>query len=473
MREDLAFSFVPKIPRCRTLPQKASWVFLVLAMCGSVIAHGKEREAGYYAFVFKSAFGTSIFRLGNEELKNIQPAGGVAPWAVGLGTVDVVIQNGKRKYASLLLDASELPIIGYGTNWLLCYRTNSPWRDSGSSKKVEYCMVSLELLTAGKSTGHVVWRGEEIPTADLKSVAVLQTGMHEVAWGAKIVVAAAEYFSTNRPSSSHPEYSIVLQHIPHASDWLGLCDQVTLNSYMGLQHGYYGNEYGTFEYVRATELDQVIQGNRKSDAECVLVAKQLEEALAEEDKRYREWKQAAENEAAGRRKEEASQDEREKKLLSELTSKASGQPRGGLKVKGFFLGQNITQAVDQYNSQYAAKNTGLLPIRLRVNPFGGFFAYGEVLFSGDVLFYAGEDGQLNRIVIRARASDVMFATAGMSAERFVDEFSAAYKVGTFKVTSEETGLVWTCDSSKGFRIIIKDKTVEIMTTPSERETKFN
>jgi hypothetical protein len=399
---------------------------------------------------------------------------------VGDENFDPVLRKGNRKYRTLL-GRSDFPIIGQkGTNWILCFRTNSPWVDD-LGQKLEYCITSGEELGAKKSDGHVLWRDEEISVSDLRPVASLLTGMQEISWGGRIVRAANGYYSTNGTALERAKFlgfmgGIGDNKVHQASEWLDLGNQVTLNALISFSSR-------QFAYVPQKRLDELVENNLKSDSGFSQVVKDLEQA----GKMYAEWIQAGEKQALEEKNKEAADEQRQKILLADLKSKPSGKPRGGLTIKGFFLGQNISEAVDLYNSQQAAKNSGLLPIRLMVNPLGGFVTTVEYsagaqtnveaavsqLTAGGVLFTAEDDGKVNRILVSAAASDVMFGTSGMSAEKFVQEFNSAYKLGTFKTTSGDNGPVWTWESSKGVRVTIEDKVVEIAPTPAEGETKFN
>lgn len=464
-------------------------LFLVLALLGCLTTSAQQSESGHYAFVLSTAFGTSAFRLTDDEKKNISPADGspVNVNMVGDENFDPVLQKGNRKYHTML-ERSDFPIIGQkGTNWILCYRTNSPWVDD-LGQKLEYCIASGEEFGAKKSDGHVLWRGEEISVSDLRPVATLLTGMQEISWAGKIVRAAKEYYSTNGPELGQSKFLsfmggyIGVNQVHQASEWLDLGNQVILNALISFPSRQFPPSR-QFAYVSQKRLDELVEDNLKSDRECSQVVKDLEQA----GKMYAEWIQAGEKQALEEKNKEAAEEQRQKGLLADLKSKPSGKPRGGLTIKGFFLGQNISESVDLYNSQQAAKNSGLLPIRLMVNPLGGFVTTVEYsagaqtnveaavsqLSAGGVLFTAEQDGKVNRILISAVASDVMFRTSGMSAEKFVQEFNSAYKLGTFKETSGDNGTVWTWESSKGVRVTIEDKTVEIAPTPSEGETKFN
>ena len=455
----------------------------------SVPAFGQQANGGHFYFYFKSDTGASVFTMTDEEQKRLNPN-------INFQDYMKVDKLGKTTYSGLLgngyssIGQRTFPIIipiptdnssifpNYWPKapvWMLCYRTNSPWVDEGD--KDEYCIVSKDVLDSSHTNNGKIIRGtDEIPISDLRPIATLATGMREFDWSLKILQIGGSYVTND----------VLEKYAPIGLQVGDEGDRPWLEVAKNLDNGCISfDPRGTaFGYTSDNNfVSRAMADNQKQDDEFLQITNDISQKvikIAENEKQLAEQKKAEAQQAADEQKHQ-------QELLAGVKTKPSGKPRGGLTVKGFFIGQNISQAVDLYNSKYATNNSATLPIQLAINPLGGFVTTAVLntnttnlatlateLNGGSVIFSAGDDGQINQIVISATASDVFFGTTGMSAENFVQKFQAGYNLGTFQSGTDANGnKVWTLESDKGIRVIILNKAMEIDSIASAGDTKFN
>ncbi len=119
-------------------------------------------------------------------------------------------------------------------------------------------------------------------------------------------------------------------------------------------------------------------------------------------------------------------------------------------VKGIYLGMNIYRAVEELNKRdpqlklkvgkIAANRIGGVD-ELLSGKFGKKIEIPEkdrriVTVSNEVYLEAGLDAQITTIIFHRLACDRLFDTAGLSNEKFFDEFEKAYRLGASRPFSE-------------------------------------
>jgi hypothetical protein len=489
------------------------------------------READTYVFNFKSGLEDAIFKLTDDEKKelindvkaDIAAAPANMPSYAAEGE-DAIEQFGNLcKYRNV---PTRLPMFGQsGTNWVLCCRTTSLaaigvyQENLGHGVEYDYCLVSQEYLDASKANGRITLYGEDVPVSELRPVATLLAGMKEILWRNEIESEANSLNIINLADfQSRAQMQGRTFNSRNSTDWIHLAansETTELVKWLPAAQSSAGSNVAVtnltkdtasfremqFGMIDASTLSKIQEKNNTSENDfvqftndiyqCVQLDKGDAELQKQADAKRAEDEKENEKQLAEQKKVEAQQaaDEQkhEQELFAGVKTKTSGKPRGGLTVKGFFIGQNISQAVDLYNSKYSANNSATLPIQLAINPLGGFVTtavpntnttdlttLATQLNGGSVIFSAGDDGQINQIVITAAASDVFFGTTGMSTENFVQKFNDGYNLGTFQSSTDANGnTVWTLESDKGIRVIIQDKAVEIDSIASAGDTKFN
>jgi len=180
-----------------------------------------------------------------------------------------------------------------------------------------------------------------------------------------------------------------------------------------------------------------------------------------------------------------------------------------LKIKGFYLGMNIDEAVELLNSQYTeyvghqlqvelliedesitpqniptARMVFVARARAIIDPntiyvIDSNAVYGP-LTGGDVHIEADGDKKVTRIAFSSSFSNKLFNSIDMDIETFIENFKKAYRIPDFKLIVTENNntympeITYEYSSPDGYKITISsDKSLEIKVIPKPTERGFD